>query len=225
MRRVAALTRTTVGKKVLVAITGFILLGFVIVHMIGNLKVFQGAEYFDHYAEALRELGAPFFGHAQALWLLRAALLAAVGIHVWFGIDLWLTSRKARPVGYKNPPRLEASATSRFQRWGGLLVGVYVVSHILHFTTGTVHPRFEAGRAYANLVIGFESVLAAGAYVAAVFVLAMHLYHGTWSGLQTLGLNHPKFNAWRRGIAAVLAIALFVGFAAVPIAVQLGAVQ
>jgi succinate dehydrogenase / fumarate reductase cytochrome b subunit len=225
MRRVAAFTRTTVGKKVLVAITGFLLLGFVIVHMIGNLKAFQGAAYFDHYAEALRELGAPFFGHAQALWVFRGILLIAVGIHVWFGIDLWLLSRRARPVGYKNAPHLEISAASRFQRWGGLLIGAYVVYHILHFTTGDVHPQFVAGEAYGNMVIGFESLFAAAAYVVAVFLLALHLYHGTWSGLQTLGLNHPKFNAWRRGIAAALAIVLFVGFASVPVAVQLGVLQ
>ena len=225
MRRVVAFTRTTVGKKVLVAVTGFILLGFVIVHMIGNLKAFQGADYFDHYAEALRALGAPFFGHGQALWLFRVVLLAAVGIHAWFGITLWLLSNRARPVGYKKEPHLEVSATSRLQRWGGLLIGAYVVYHILHFTTGSVHPQFVAGKAYSNMVIGFESLFASAAYVVAVAILALHLYHGTWSGLQTLGLNHPRYNPWRRAIAAVLAIVLFVGFASVPLAVQLGVLK
>ena len=225
MRRVVAFYRTTVGKKVLVAVTGFILLGFVIVHMIGNLKAFQGADYFDHYAEALRVLGAPFFGHEQALWLFRLVLLAAVGIHALLGIQLWLLSNRARPIGYKMEPHLEVSAASRVQRWGGLLIGAYVVYHLLHFTTGDVHPQFVAGKAYSNLVIGFESLFAAGAYIAAVAILALHLYHGTWSGLQTLGLNHPKYNPWRRGIAAVIAIVLFVGFASVPLAVQLGVLK
>lgn len=225
MPRVSAFYRTTVGKKVLVAITGFILLGFVIVHMIGNLKAFQGAEYFDHYAEALRALGAPFFGHEQALWVFRAVLLLAVGVHAWFGIELWLISRRARPVGYEKEPHLELSGASRVQRWGGVLLAVYVVYHLLHFTTGNAHPDFVPGAVYQNLMVGFESLLAAGAYVVAVAILALHLYHGTWSGLQTLGLNHPKYNPWRRGIAAAIAIVLFVGFASVPVAVQLGVLQ
>lgn len=225
MPRVSAFYRTTVGKKVLVAITGFILLGFVIVHMIGNLKAFQGAEYFDHYAEALRALGAPFLGHEQALWVFRVVLLLAVGVHAWFGIELWLISRRARPVGYEKEPHLELSGASRVQRWGGVLLAVYVVYHLLHFTTGNAHPDFVPGAVYQNLMVGFESLLAAGAYVVAVAILALHLYHGTWSGLQTLGLNHPKYNPWRRGIAAAIAIVLFVGFASVPVAVQLGVLQ
>jgi len=225
MARVSAFYRTTVGRKVLMAVTGFILLGFVIVHMIGNLKAFLGAEYFNTYAEELRELGAPFFGHAQALWVFRIVLLVSVLIHAFFGIQLWLLSRRARPVGYQKTPHLETTPASRTMRWGGLLIGVYVVYHLMHLTVGNLNPDFIPGEAYHNMVVGFGSVLAAGAYVAAVFILAMHLYHGTWSALQTLGLNHPKYNPWRRGIAAVLAIVLFVGFASVPVAVQLGVLK
>jgi len=225
MARVSALYRTTVGKKVLMAITGFILLGFVIVHMIGNLKAFLGSEYFNTYAEELRAIGAPFFGHAQALWVFRIVLLVSVLIHAFFGIQLWLLSRKARPVGYEKTPHLETTPASRTMRWGGVLIGVYVVYHLMHLTIGNVNPDFIPGDAYHNMVVGFGSVLAAGAYVAAVLILALHLYHGTWSALQTLGLNHPKYNSWRRGIAAVLAIVLFVGFASVPVAVQLGVLK
>ena len=225
MARVSAFYRSTVGKKVLMAVTGFILLGFVIVHMIGNLKAFLGAEYFNTYAEELRALGAPFFGHEQALWVFRIVLLGAVLIHALFGIQLWLLSRRARPVGYQKTPHLETTPASRTMRWGGLLIGAYVVYHLLHLTIGNANPDFIPGDAYHNLVVGFESLLAAGAYVAAVLILSLHLFHGTWSGLQTLGLNHPKYNAWRRGLAAVLAIVLFVGFAAVPVAVQLGVLK
>jgi succinate dehydrogenase / fumarate reductase cytochrome b subunit len=225
MARVSAFYRSTVGKKVLMAITGFVLLGFVVVHMIGNLKAFLGPEYFNTYAEELRALGAPFFGHEQALWVFRIVLLGSVLIHAFFGIQLWLLSRRARPVGYEKTPHLETTPASRTMRWGGLLIGVYVVYHLMHLTIGNVNPDFIPGDAYHNLVVGFESLLAAGAYVAAVLILALHLFHGTWSGLQTLGLNHPKYNAWRRGIAAVLAIVLFVGFAAVPVAVQLGVLK
>jgi len=225
MARVSAFYRTTVGKKVLMAVTGLILLGFVIVHMIGNLKAFLGSEYFNTYAEELRALGAPFFGHAQALWVFRVILLVSVLIHAFFGIQLWLLSRQARPVGYAKTPHLETTPASRTMRWGGLLIGVYVVYHLMHLTIGNMNPDFIPGDAYHNMVVGFGSVLAAGAYVAAVFILAMHLYHGTWSALQTLGLNHPRYNSWRRGIAAVLAIVLFVGFASVPVAVQLGVLK
>jgi succinate dehydrogenase / fumarate reductase cytochrome b subunit len=225
MARVSAFYRSTVGKKVLMAVTGFILLGFVIVHMIGNLKAFMGAEYFNTYAEELRALGAPFFGHEQALWVFRIVLLGSVLIHAFFGIQLWLLSRGARPVGYEKTPHLETTPASRTMRWGGLLIGVYVVYHLMHLTIGNANPDFIPGDAYHNLVVGFESLLAVGAYVAAVLILALHLFHGTWSGLQTLGLNHPKYNAWRRGIAVALAIVLFVGFAAVPVAVQLGVLK
>jgi len=207
------------------AITGFILLGFVIVHMIGNLKAFMGAAYFNTYAEELRALGAPFFGHAQALWVFRTVLGISVLVHAFFGIQLWLLSRQARPVEYEKTPHLETTPASRTMRWGGVLIGVYVVYHLMHLTIGNLNPDFIPGDAYHNMVVGFDSVLAAGAYVAAVVILALHLYHGTWSGLQTLGLNHPKYNAWRRGIAAVLAIVLFVGFASVPLAVQLGVLK
>jgi succinate dehydrogenase / fumarate reductase cytochrome b subunit len=225
MARVSTLYRSTVGKKILMAITGFVLLGFVVVHMIGNLKAFQGSEYFNHYAEALRTLGAPFFGHGQALWLLRIVLLACVAVHVVFGIQLWLLARRARPVGYGRTPHLEITPASRTMRWGGLLLGAYVVYHLMHFTFGNAHPDFIPGDAYHNLVVGFRSPLATGAYVVAVLILALHLYHGTWSGLQTLGLNHPKYNSSRRGLAAVVAVVLFVGFAAVPVAVQLGVLR
>ncbi|MDH4042836.1 MAG: succinate dehydrogenase cytochrome b subunit [Gemmatimonadota bacterium] len=225
MARVSAFYRSTVGKKVLMAITGFVLLGFVVVHMIGNLKAFMGAEYFNTYAEALRALGAPFFGHGQALWLFRIVLLGSVLIHAFFGIQLWLVSNRARPIGYEKTPYLQTTAASLTMRWGGLLIGGYVVYHLMHLTIGNVNPDFIPGDAYHNLVVGFESTTAAAAYVIAVFVLALHLYHGTWSALQTLGLNHPKYNSWRRGIAAVLAIVLLVGFATVPVAVQLGVLK
>ena len=225
MARVSAFYRTTVGRKVLMAVTGFILLGFVIVHMIGNLKAFLGSEYFNTYAEELRALGAPFFGHEQALWVFRAVLLVSVLIHAFFGIQLWLLSRRARPVGYQKTPHLETTPASRTMRWGGLLIGTYVVYHLMHLTIGNANPDFIPGDAYHNMVVGFGSLLAAGAYVAAVLILALHLYHATCSALQTLGLNHPKYNPWRRGIAAVLAIVLFVGFASVPVAVQLGVLK
>jgi len=225
MARVSAFYRTTVGRKVLMAVTGFILLGFVIVHMIGNLKAFFGPEYFNTYAEELRALGAPFFGHEQALWVFRIVLLVSVLIHAIFGIQLWLLSRRARPVGYEKTPHLETSASSRTMRWGGLLIGVYVVYHLMHLTIGNANPDFIPGDAYHNMVVGFQSVLAAGAYVAAVAILGLHLNHGIWSALQTLGLNHPKYNPWRRGIATAIAIVLFVGFATVPVAVQLGVLK
>jgi succinate dehydrogenase / fumarate reductase cytochrome b subunit len=222
MRRVAVFYRSTVGKKFAMAVTGAMFFVFVVVHMLGNLKAFYGRDYFNHYAEGLRTLGAPFFGHGQALWVLRIILIAAVIIHMTAAIQLWVLSKRARPVGYRNAPHLELSYASRTMRWGGVLIAAYVAYHLMHFTFGNLNPDFIPGDAYHNLVVGFQSVPIVGIYLVALVLLALHLYHGIWSALQTLGANHPKYNAWRRVVAGVFAVGLFVGFASVPVAVLTG---
>jgi succinate dehydrogenase / fumarate reductase cytochrome b subunit len=223
--RVAGFYSTTVGKKAAMAVTGAVLFLFVIGHMWGNLKAFQGSAHFNEYAEGLRTFGAPFFGRGQLLWVIRLGLLAAVGIHILAAVQLWILARRARPVGYRQAPHLELSAASRTMRWGGLAIGAYVAYHLMHFTFGNAHPDFVPGDAYHNLVVGFQSVPVVAVYFLATLMLGLHLYHGLWSGLQTLGANHPKYNAWRRGAAAGFAVLLFAGFMIVPIAVQLGLVR
>jgi succinate dehydrogenase / fumarate reductase cytochrome b subunit len=223
--RVVAWFRTTVGKKVAMAVTGTILFLFVVGHMWGNLKAFLGPAHFNEYAEGLRTFGAPFFARGQLLWVIRAVLLAAVGVHVLAAVQLWLLARRARPTGYRMTPHLELSAASRTMRWGGLAITAYVVYHLMHFTFGNAHPDFIPGDAYHNLVVGFQSLPVVAVYGVATLFLGFHLYHGIWSALQTLGLNRNAHGGWRRVAAGTVAALVFVGFMLVPVAVQAGIVR
>jgi succinate dehydrogenase / fumarate reductase cytochrome b subunit len=223
MSRVLNLYRSSVGKKVLMAVTGFIFVLFVVGHMYGNLKAFYGPETFNHYAEFLRDMGAPLFMHGQLLWLIRIALLLAVLIHVIPAIQLWIAGSRARPVDYAHGLEVEeTTVAARTMRWGGLLLLVFVVFHLLHLTVGSLHPEFIPGDAYNNLVVGFRAWPVAGGYIVVMAALTLHLYHGVWSGLQTLGLNHPRYNRYRRPLAAIVAGVVFVGFVSVPAAVMAG---
>lgn len=224
MRRVHSLYRSSVGKKILMAATGVLFVLFVIAHMVGNLKAFLGAEHFDEYAEFLRSVGAPAVPHGWLLWGFRIALLACLAIHALFALQTWRTSATARPVKYARGLTPEESTfASRTMRWGGVVLFVFVVAHLLHFTTGHLHPDFQPGEAYHNLVLGFQTPWVAVLYIVVVAVLGLHLYHGVWSGMQTLGLNHPRYNWFRRPLAAVVALVVFAGFISVPVGVLTGA--
>ena len=225
MRRVVHFYGSTVGKKVAMAASGAVLFFWIIAHMLGNLKTFQGPEHINAYAEGLRTFGGPFFGPGQVLWLIRLVLIACVAIHIIAALQLWLVSRAARPVAYHTPPHLELSYASRTLRWGGVIIFLYVWYHLLHFTLGTAHPDFRPGDVYHNLVAGFKSWPVAAVYVLAVGAVGFHLYHGVWSALQTVGLSHPRYNAYRRAVAGVVAVGLFVGFVSVPVAVLAGVLR
>lgn len=225
MRRVVHFYRSSVGKKIAMATSGVILVLWILAHMVGNLKAFSGPARLNAYAAGLRTMGEPFVGPGQLLWLVRVVLLACVGIHIAAATQLTLLSRAARPVSYERTPHLELSYASRTMRWGGVIILLYVIYHLMHFTWGTVHPDFIPGDVYHNLVVGFRSKPVAGAYVVAIAALALHLYHGVWSALQTLGLNHPRYNRYRRAAAAVLAAAVFAGFVSVPAAVLAGVLR
>jgi succinate dehydrogenase / fumarate reductase, cytochrome b subunit len=203
--RAYRLWSSSVGKKIAMAVSGLILYGFVVGHMVGNLKVYQGREAFNHYAEGLRTFGAPFFGHGQLLWIVRIVLLASLLIHVGAVFQLTRQSKAARKHAYKKFDGLEFSYASRTMLWGGLLLLAYVVYHLLHLTLGTVHPNFVPGDAYNNFVVGFQQWPASIAYIVAMIPLALHMYHGFWSMLQTLGANNPKYNKLRRPVALTLA--------------------
>lgn len=207
------------------ALTGIVLVLFVLGHMAGNLKAFQGAESFNHYAEGLREFGDPFLPREGVLWIVRLVLLASVVLHVWAAWVLAGSSRAARSVAYRKEESLVFSYASRTMRWGGVIILAFVVYHLLHFTTGDAHPEFVPGDAYHNLVVGFRSPWVVGAYLVAMTALVFHLYHGIWSGFQTLGLNHPRWNRFRRPLAATVALLVYVGFIAVPLAVQAGVIS
>ncbi len=223
MGRVSSLYRSSVGKKILMSVTGVVFVFFVIAHMVGNLKAFMGPDHFDEYAHFLREIGEPIFPYGVLLWVFRIVLLGCLAIHALFALQTWWTNRAARPVKYaKGLQPEESTFASRNMRWGGIVLFLFVVAHLLHFTTGQLHPDFVPGAAFRNLVLGFQEQWVAGLYIGVMFVLGLHLYHGVWSSFQTLGLNHPGYNRYRRPLAALVAIVVFLGFAAVPVAVLTG---
>jgi len=225
MRRVAHLYQTSIGKKIAMALTGLILVGFVFIHMIGNLKIYQGPEKFNAYAEFLREVGYPVFGHEQALWIARLVLLAVVVVHMLMVLQLWLQSRRARLQGYKVVDDLSFSYASGTMRWGGLVVIAFVIYHILHLTLGTVHPSFEPGEAYQNVVAGFSVWPVSAFYILAMLPLGLHLYHGLWSITQTLAIQNPTVKKWRRPAAAVVAVVIVLGNISIPLSVLTGVVR
>jgi succinate dehydrogenase / fumarate reductase cytochrome b subunit len=222
MRRVISLYRTSVGKKFYMAVSGAVLIGFLVAHMIGNLKMYMGPDAFNHYAEFLREIGYPILPHMAGLWLFRIVLLGCVGLHMLSAWQVYLQSRNARGGKYSKEESLHFSYASRTMRWGGVTIATFVVYHILHFTVGSAHPEFVHGAAYENVVIGFQNPLVAGFYILALVMVAFHLYHGLWSAFQTVGANHPKYNPYRRPLALVLALLLFIGFMTVPVGVMAG---
>ena len=224
MRTLPALYESSVGKKITMAVSGILLIAFVVAHMIGNLKVYQGREAFNHYAEGLRIFGAPFFAQGQVLWIVRAVLLLAVAIHIVAAIQLTLASRRARRAGYRRFESLAFSYASRTMVWGGLVVLLFVAYHLMHLTFGNAHPDFVRGDAYHNFITGFRSVPVSVAYIAAMVPLGLHLYHGTWSLFQTLGANNPRYNRFRRPFAAATALAVVVGNVSFPLAVLAGLV-
>jgi succinate dehydrogenase / fumarate reductase cytochrome b subunit len=225
MSKPTSLVASSVGKKIAMAVSGVLLVGFVIFHMYGNLKVYQGAEAFNHYAEGLRTVGAPIFGRGHLLWIARAGLIIAFIIHVWAALLLTVQSRAARNVGYRRYESLVFSYASRTMVSGGLILLAFVIYHLMHMTFGNAHPDFIHGDAYHNFVTGFRSWPVAIAYIVAMIALGFHLYHGIWSAFQTLGADHAWYVRLRRPLAALIALALVVGNISFPIAVLAGVVR
>lgn len=233
MTGVLTLYRSSIGKKAVMAVTGLILIGFLLFHMYGNLKIFLGPEYFNEYAAGLRSLGGPIFSHEHLLWVARIVLLGSVVLHILAAYQLTRQDWAGRPVHYARKKDVQASFASRTMRWGGLAIFLFIVYHILHFTIGAV--GFAPGQyqsedvsgfhAYSNVVNGFRIWPVSLFYILAMLVLGMHLYHGTWSLFQTLGWNNAKYNGLLRGLATLVAVVLVVGFISVPIAVLTGFVQ
>lgn len=224
MRAVSRL-RTAVGLKVLMAVSGIVLFGFVLAHMAGNLHLYQGAERMNAYGEYLREVGAPVLGRGEALWIFRIVLLAAIGVHLWAA---WVTTRQswaARPQDYVKRAAVDASYASRTMRWGGVIILLFVLYHLADLTFGWANPAFLPGHPYENLVASFQRWWIAGLYVVANLALGLHLYHGLWSLFQSLGWNNPKFNRWRRHFATLFAWVVTVGNVSFPVAVWMGWVK
>lgn len=212
---------STVGKKVVMAATGVFLVVFVIGHMIGNLQVYLGPEALNHYGELLRDLV-----HGSFIWIFRAVMLTAVVLHVWAATATTLGSWKARPIGYRRRQTYaESTYASRTMRWGGVILLIFIIYHILHFTTGQLHNDFVPGDVYHNVVAGFSIWWVSAFYIFAMIVLGFHLWHGVWSMLQTLGLSHPSYNGLRTAIAWLVTLAVVLGNISIPVAVLTGLVS
>lgn len=217
--------RSSVGKKAVMAVTGILLFGFILGHMLGNMKLYLGAEALNHYAEWLRALGSPFLPAGVGLWIARLVLLGALAIHVHAAVVLTLLNRKARPVGYRRRETLTADYAARTMIWGGVMILLFVIYHLLHLTTGDVHPSFVHGDVYGNVVSGFQQWPAAMAYILANLALGFHLFHGLWSLFQSLGWNSPGLNPARRTFAIGFATIITAGNLSFPIAVLTGLVS
>ena len=223
--RVMAFWRTMIGKKVVMAVTGVVLIGFVIAHMLGNLKIFAGPNEINAYSQFLREVGWPALGYGQLLWLVRIVLLICVTLHITAAIQLTRMSWAARPIGYTVKRDIETTFAARVMRWGGVLLVAFVIFHLLHLTGGVV--GFGAGQfkdlaVYQNVVAAFAVWPVALFYIVAMGALCLHLSHGIWSMLQTLGWNTARNETTLKIISRVIAIAVFAGFTSVPVAVMAG---
>jgi succinate dehydrogenase / fumarate reductase cytochrome b subunit len=216
-----AFVASTIGRKVLMAVTGLVLVGFVVVHMLGNLQMFlPDHEAMNRYGRFLRELL-----HGGGLWATRAVLLAAVLLHVGAAWSLTRTNRKARPIPYKVVTPDASTYASRTMRWSGPILVLFIVYHLLHFTVGSVHPAFIEGDVYRNVIVGFSVWPVSLFYLVAMSALGLHLRHGAWSMLQTLGVSHPRWDAARNLTATVLTMIVVLGFASVPLAVLAGVLK
>jgi len=227
MSKIVSFYSSPVGKKALMAVTGIALFGFVLVHMLGNLKIYQGAEALNKYAEFLRDFGKPLLPRSGLLWIFRAALVAAVGLHILAATQLTLLSRRARPEAYKRRDRVVATYASRTMRWGGVIVLLFVVYHLAHLTFGWAwaHPQFVHGDVYQNVVTGFGVWWVALFYIVANLMLGLHLYHGLWSMFQSLGW-HVAANPhdWRQRFAQAFALVITIGNLSFPLSVLTGIV-
>lgn len=216
---------TAIGKKAVMALTGVFLFGWIFLHMFGNLKVYFGPEHYNNYAKFLITMGSPLLGEKWALWASRSLLIIATILHVWAATSLTLMNQAARPVGYRRREYIKGDYAARTMRWGGVIIFLFVIYHLLHLTTGTLHPNFIEHDVYHNFVTGFQVWWASAIYIVANLALGLHLYHGLWSMFNSLGLNNPKFNSWKRVFATVFALVITIGNLSFPISVLIGIVR
>jgi succinate dehydrogenase / fumarate reductase cytochrome b subunit len=218
------LWRSSVGKKTVMAVTGLIMLGYLVVHMLGNLKIFFGTGEFNGYAHWLRTMGEPVLHYEWALWIVRVVLLASVVLH---GVCAYQLSRRdlaARPITYVRKRR-RASYATRTMRWGGIILSLFIVWHLLDLTTLTVNENAQSGHPYENVVATFSTWYGNAIYIVAMLALGLHLRHGFFSAAQTLGVGNATRDRILKTVANGLALVLTVGFVSVPVAVMTGVVN
>jgi succinate dehydrogenase / fumarate reductase cytochrome b subunit len=219
LQRTLRFYEATIGKKAIVAVTGAILVLYVIGHMIGNLQIYLGREALNAYAHKLHDMGA-------LLWLVRGVLLLAVIVHIVLSVQLWAANRAARPERYVKQGWVKASLASRTMIVTGPMLAAFVIYHVLHLTGGRFHPDFNHELdVYHNVVRGFQSLPASLAYIVAMGFLGYHLCHGVWSMFQSVGWNHPRYMPAIQRAAVVLATVIFIGNISIPISVLAGLIR
>ena len=210
--------RSTVGKKIIIAVTGVIGVGYVVLHILGNLQAFEGPAKLNAYATFLKS-------NPVLLWAARSILLAAVILHIVTAYQLAWKCQKSRPISYSRWRPIASTFASRTMRWSGPIIAVFIVYHLLHLTTGAVHPDFHPENVYRNVVIGFRVWPVSAFYIVAMLALGVHLYHGVWSMFQSVGANHPKYNGVIRRLATWITVAVVIGFISIPVAVLLNVIS
>jgi succinate dehydrogenase / fumarate reductase, cytochrome b subunit len=213
--RASSFLSSSIGRKVVMAATGLVLFGYVVVHMLGNLQIYLGPQALNAYAVKLREMPA-------LLWGVRGLLLVSVLLHVWAAASLTRTNLAARSVGYRERRNRESTYASRTMRWSGVILLLFIVYHLLHLTLGTVHPSFVPGDVYHNVVSGLRRGIAPLFYILAMLALGLHMYHGGWSLLQTVGLSHPRYDRLRYAFAGFITALVILGNLSFPIAALTG---
>jgi succinate dehydrogenase / fumarate reductase, cytochrome b subunit len=218
--------KSAVGKKWVMAVSGVILLGYVLAHMIGTLKVFLGQEEINTYAEWLRDLGEPAFPRSVVLWSMRTVLIAAFFFHIVAAYQLTRMNHAARPVKYQSPRvYTAANFASRTMRWTGVIVALFLIYHLLDQTWGPANPEFARGDPYSNMFYSFDRVPVAIVYIVANIALGIHIFHGAWAMFNSLGINNPKYNIWKRYFAGSFAAVITVGYVSMPLLIVTGAVS
>lgn len=211
--------RTTIGKKMVMAVTGVAILVFLVLHVAGNLLVFVGAAKLDAYSAFLKQ-------QIVVLWTARLVLLAAVVMHVTAAYQLARRDHAARHTAYADLDPQTATIASRSMRVGGIVIAVFVIFHLLHLSTGTLRPApFVATHVYANVVGGFRIWWVCAIYFVALVAIGLHLYHGAWSWSRTLGLSRPSATPLHRPIATVVSVVLWAAFTSIPLAIFFGFVR
>jgi len=212
--------QTTVGKKAVMAVTGIILFGFIVGHLLGNLQIFESPEKLNQYAVTLRKLG-------PLLWTTRIVLLLSVILHIWAAFQLWAGHRVARPITYVKKANQNSTYASRTMYWSGPIILAFVIYHLLNFTFGSVHPGgpFVEGSVYNNVVSSFQVWPVSIFYIIAVSMLCLHLYHGLWSLFNTLGFSHPVYSPWIQRFAKLFAVVIALGYISIPVAVLAGVIK
>jgi succinate dehydrogenase cytochrome b subunit len=209
---------STNGKKAVMAVSGIILLLFVLGHMLGNLQVFEGPDQFNKYAVLLRTL-------PEALWAVRIILLIMVILHIVTAVQLAVRKKQARPIGYAKKENTVSSYASRTMYWSGPIVLAFIIYHLLDFTFGNLNPNYVEGNVYHNVIASFSNPIISAWYIFSMLLLALHLRHGAWSMFQSLGVAHPRHNAFLKKAAIVFAVIIFFGFISVPVGVLAGVVK